>query len=252
MPPALANTLLQPLTRSITAETCGPFSMITSPLPPSLSTMYWHEISPACTLFVVTVASAPSAAVSTATTITPAACAFLIAGPIAFGSPGLSRIISTPAAMKLSIWVTCLPRSYSKPTVVILTLGLAFLASNSAPFESATKNGLPSEPSDTPIDFSSLADDGAELMTSANAAPASDIVFNIGFLPGPSCSSTHGGPVAVEEFVATRRRGRRAERSSSAGRALQPVTVECDGADDNETLDDVLPDVGHAHQYEPI
>src|SRR3954471_9641101 len=184
MPGFLPSTFLQPTTRSITAETCGPFSMMTSPLPPSLSTMYWQEISPAWTLLVVTVASAPSAAVSTATTTMPAACAFLIAGPTALGSPGLSRIRSTPAAMKLSIWVTCLPRSYSKPTVVIFTLGLVFLASNSAPFDNATKNGLPSEPSEMPTDLSSLAKHGAELRTSAIAAPASEIVFNIGFLPG--------------------------------------------------------------------
>jgi len=30
-----------------------------------------------------------------------------------------------------------------------------------------------------------LARDGAELRTSATAAPANEIVFNIGFLPGP-------------------------------------------------------------------
>src|SRR5437588_1885858 len=185
MPGFFERTFLQPVTRSITAETCGPFSMMTSPLPPSLSTMYWQEISPAWTLLVVTVASAPSAAVSTATTTMPAACAFLIAGPIALGSPGFNRIRSTPAAMKLSIWVTCLPRSYSKPTVVIFTLGLVFLASNSAPFDNATKNGFPNEPSEMPIDLSSLAKDGAELRTSAIAAPANEIVFNIGFLPGP-------------------------------------------------------------------
>src|SRR3954466_13287782 len=184
MPGFLPSTFLQPTTRSITAETCGPFSMMTSPLPPSLSTMYWQEISPAWTLLVVTVASAPSAAGSTATTTMPAACAFLIAGPTALGSPGFNRIRSTPAAMKLSIWVTCLPRSYSNPTVVIFTLGLLFLASNSAPFDRATKNGLPSEPSETPIDLSSLAKDGAELRTSAMVALANVIVFNIGFLPG--------------------------------------------------------------------
>src|SRR6266566_1926992 len=152
----------------------------TSPLPPSLSTMYWQEISPAWTLLVVTVASAPSAAVSTATTMMPAPCAFLIAGPTALGSPGFNRIMSTPAAMKLSIWVTCLPRSYSKPTVVIFTLGLVFLASNSAPFDRATKNGLPSEPSEMPIDLSSLANDGAELRASATAAAPANDFFNIG------------------------------------------------------------------------
>ena len=50
---------MQPLTRSITEETCGPFWMMTLPLPPSLSTMYWQAISPAWTLLVCTVASAP-------------------------------------------------------------------------------------------------------------------------------------------------------------------------------------------------
>src|SRR5947209_10421837 len=179
MPGFFVKTFLQPTPRSITAETGGPFSMMTSPLPPNLSTMYWQEISPAWTLLVVTVASAPSAAVSTAATTMPAACAFLIAGPMALGSPGFNRIRSTPAAMKLSIWVTCLPRSYSKPTVVIFTLGLLFLASNSAPLDRATKNGLPIDPSETPIDFSSLAEDGAVLRASAIAAPASVIVFNM-------------------------------------------------------------------------
>ena len=55
----LAKTSLQPLTRSITAETCGPFSMITLPLWSILSARYWHEIWPAWTLLVCTVASAP-------------------------------------------------------------------------------------------------------------------------------------------------------------------------------------------------
>ena len=50
--------------RSITADTCGPFWMITLPLPPSFSTMNWQAISPACTLLVCTVASAPLAATS--------------------------------------------------------------------------------------------------------------------------------------------------------------------------------------------
>src|SRR6201999_3286551 len=101
--------------------------------------------------------------------------------------PAFNRIMSTPAEMKLSIWVTCLPRSYSKPTVVILTLGLVFLASNSAPFDSATKNGLPIEPSETPIAFSSLALDGTALSTSASAVPANRIVFIKASSPGRLC-----------------------------------------------------------------
>ena len=63
------------------------------------------------TLLVCTVASAPAAATSTATTTMPAACARLTAGAIALASAALSRIMSTPEAMKLSIWVNCLLRS---------------------------------------------------------------------------------------------------------------------------------------------
>ncbi len=48
----LANTALQPFTRSMTAETCGPFSMTTLPLWPILSAMYWHARSPALVLSV--------------------------------------------------------------------------------------------------------------------------------------------------------------------------------------------------------
>ena len=61
IPEAPSSAFLQPFTRSITEETCGPFSMMTLPLPASLSTMYWQAIWPACTLSVVTAASDPSA-----------------------------------------------------------------------------------------------------------------------------------------------------------------------------------------------
>jgi hypothetical protein len=50
-----------------------------------------------------------------------------------------------------------------------------------------------------PIDLSSLAKDGAEFSTSAMAAPANEIVFNIGFLPWSFLNSRRGGPVAVTE-----------------------------------------------------
>jgi hypothetical protein len=46
--------------------------------------------------------------------------------------------------------------------------------------------------------LSSLAKDGAELRTSAIAAPASEIVFNIGFLPG-LFEAPARRPVAVTE-----------------------------------------------------
>ncbi|MFK4559573.1 hypothetical protein ABIF95_002103 [Bradyrhizobium ottawaense] len=117
--------------------------------------------------------------------------------------------------MKLSIWVTCLPRSYSKPTAVIFTLGLVFFASNSAPFDSATKNGLPIDPSETPIDLSSLAKDGAALRASAVAAPASMIVFNMDFLPGLSSSP------------ARQTSCRNGTSHSRSGRALQVLAEPC-------------------------
>ena len=44
---ASARAFLQPLTRSITEETWGPFSMMTLPFLPSLSMKYWHAIWPA-------------------------------------------------------------------------------------------------------------------------------------------------------------------------------------------------------------
>ncbi len=111
MLPGFFSTSSQPLTRSITAETGGPFMIAT--LPPSFrwSTMYWQDFWPASMLLVWTVASAPLAETSTATTTMPAACARLIAGSIASGSAALTRIRSTPEAMKLSICEYCLLRS---------------------------------------------------------------------------------------------------------------------------------------------
>ena len=68
-------------------------------------------MAPALTLSVITVTSAPFADTSKAPTTMPAAWAFLIAGSIATGSTALIMMTSTPAAMKLSIWVNCLLRS---------------------------------------------------------------------------------------------------------------------------------------------
>ena len=53
--------------------------------------MNWQAISPAWTLLVWTVASAPAAATSTATTTMPAAWARLTAGAIAFGVGGVEQ-----------------------------------------------------------------------------------------------------------------------------------------------------------------
>ncbi|SAL88431.1 hypothetical protein AWB68_08773 [Caballeronia choica] len=108
MPGLFASTSLQPFTRSSTADTGGPFSMITLPLPLIFFERKSHASCPAWMLFVCTVASAPAAATSTATTTMPAACAFFTAGSIAFGSAALSRMMSTCAEMKLSICVNCL------------------------------------------------------------------------------------------------------------------------------------------------
>ena len=80
------STFLQPFTRSITDDTCGPFSMTTLPLWSILSAKYWQAISPAFTLSVCTVASAPAAATSTPITTIPAACARFTAGAMARGS----------------------------------------------------------------------------------------------------------------------------------------------------------------------
>ncbi|MNC58819.1 hypothetical protein D3C75_1085780 [compost metagenome] len=73
--------------------------------------MYLQAISPAWVLFEVIVASAPSAATSTATTTIPASLARFTAGPIPLESAAFRMIMSTLAAIKLSICDTCWPRS---------------------------------------------------------------------------------------------------------------------------------------------
>ena len=85
--------------------------MMTLPLPPILSAMYWQAISPAWTLLVCTVASAPGGGDVDRDDDDAGRLRRLTAGAIAFGSAALSRIMSTPEAMKLSIWVNCLFRS---------------------------------------------------------------------------------------------------------------------------------------------
>ena len=111
MPGALASTALQPLTRSITAETCGPFWMIDVALAAELLDDELAGDLAGLDVVGLDGGIAPVAATSTATTTMPAACARLTAGSIAFASAALSRIMSTPEAMKLSIWVNCLFRS---------------------------------------------------------------------------------------------------------------------------------------------
>src|SRR4051795_3460893 len=196
MPGSLAKTCSQPFTRSMTEETCGPFSITTLPLWLILSARNWQEISPALMLSVITVASAPAAATSTATTGMPAACARLTAGAIAFGSAALSRIRSTPEAMKLSIWVPCLFRSYSAEAVTTFTPEPALSV---MPLVIATKNGLPSEPSVTPIDFSSLAE--AEPVASARAAPAQRHPVRLVFLGGGGAGGQRQGGARQEQLL---------------------------------------------------
>ena len=58
-----------------------------------------------------TVTVAPGADTSKAPTTTPASVARLTAGAMAWASTAFSMMMSTPAATKLSIWLTCLFRS---------------------------------------------------------------------------------------------------------------------------------------------
>ena len=108
----LASTSLQPLTRSITADDLRPV------LDDHLAALVAQLVDDVLAgdlagldIVGLHLASAPAAATSTATTTIPAACARLTAGAIALASAALSRIRSTPEAMKLSIWVNCLFRS---------------------------------------------------------------------------------------------------------------------------------------------
>ena len=138
--------------------------------------MYLQAISPAWVLSEVMVASAPSAATSTATTTIPASFARLTAGPIPLESAALRMIMSTLAAIKLSICATCWPRSYPLETSVTLTLSPASLrASSSAPLVICTKNGLARSPTVTPMDFRSFACANG---VAASSAPAQSAVTN--------------------------------------------------------------------------
>src|SRR3954452_24079607 len=249
MPRSLAKTCSQPFTRSMTEETCGPFSITTLPLWLIASARNWQEISPALTLSVMIVASAPAAATSTATTGMPAACARLTAGAIAFASAAFSRIRSTPEAIKLSIWVPCLFRSYSADAVTTLTPEPALSV---MPLVIATKNGLPSEPSVTPIDFRSLAE--AVPVASARAAPARSSFFNIRRrLPGRTLGSRRRGASGPAGCRCTGLEGRYPVRlASGASATLEPEAVERDRADDHQALDDELPDVRDAEQHEAV
>ena len=112
MPGYLANTFLAPPTRSMTAETGGPLTITTLPLPLSRSAMYCPPCSPAWKLLEVMVASTPpSAFTSSATTMIPAALAFFTTGPTPWVSAAPRMMMSTPEAMKFSIWPTWVFRS---------------------------------------------------------------------------------------------------------------------------------------------
>ncbi len=65
-----------------------------------------------------------------------------------------------------------------------LHVGVSLLGLEFGALRQCDEERMPSEPKETPIDLSSFAKDGAELRTSAIAAPANEIDFNIGFLPG--------------------------------------------------------------------
>ena len=73
--------------------------------------MYWQAISPAWTLLVCTVASAPVGGDVDRDHDDAGGLGALDRRLDRLGSAALSRIMSTPEAMKLSIWVNCLFRS---------------------------------------------------------------------------------------------------------------------------------------------
>src|SRR5829696_7088923 len=97
------------------------------------------------------------------------------------------------------------------------------------------KNGLPSEPSEMPIDFSSFAE--AAPQPSARAATADNRVVLIDRASDACCLESRvaaaGAPL--------RTRG-----------PLEPVAVERHRADDDEALDNELPDVRDTRQDQPV
>src|SRR5436190_5281369 len=113
------------------------------------------------------------------------------------------------------------------------TCGLIRWAFSSAPFEIVTKKGLPSEPRVTPTFFSSLAPALPASASNAASANALMLVSICCLLPG----------VDVTMPPRQDRRGTGSARSL-VRRIAMAVTVENDGADDDDAFDDVLPDVG--------
>src|SRR5258708_4518847 len=88
------------------------------------------------------VASCGSVGVSSATTITPAARAFLMLGTIALVALGVIRIAFAPAVIMFSMAVTWLALSPSNLPAAVSSLAPSFDAAASAPCFIFTKNGL--------------------------------------------------------------------------------------------------------------
>ncbi|MCP9984682.1 hypothetical protein LUX32_49510 [Actinomadura madurae] len=142
----------QPFIRSLMAETAEPSTIASSPRPPSRPIRYLHASRPACTLSLVTVASAPAAATSTATTGIFACLARSTAGPMPSESTASTMIASTRCRTNVSILSVCALTSALAYWTETLTPRAA--AASWTAFPSARKKGLDAALSTTPIEVS--------------------------------------------------------------------------------------------------
>ena len=128
-----------------------------------------------------------------------------------------------------------------------LTFGLMALALSSMPLMVATKNGLPSDPTEIPTFVRSFARGGARQPGKEGEA-AGKSRDDHGFLRTTMrLIETDGGSTSLKPPPTWA-----VELDSGARRSLQAVAIERHRADDHEPLDDVLPDVGHADEDEPV
>ena len=184
MPGFLANTSLQPFTRSITEETCGPFSMITSPLPPILSTMYWQAISPAWMLFghhrgVRPLGRDVDRHDDDAGRLRP-----LDRRRDRLGVGGVEQDQVDARGDEIVDLGDLLVRGRSRPTPVTLTFGLIFLALASAPLTARRRTGCRASPGRCRSTSGPWPSDGARWRERQGGARKQDRLQH-GFLPGP-------------------------------------------------------------------
>src|SRR5574343_235813 len=141
-------------------------------LPAVAALAYWPISTPALKLSVAnsaSVASAGSAGLSRAITITPWARAFWMAGTMALESLGVIRMVLAPAAIMFSIAVTCPALSPSALPAPVSSLAPLALAASWAPSFIFTKKGLVSVLVIRPMT--------GWLATAAPAAPASGVAM---------------------------------------------------------------------------